>query len=97
MVEIKKTLKELAIRNFKDNAVYERTAKSILSLLNTPAYKSDNMRMFPEVDEIEVNNIDALHDEVTLLWSDLKLKGIMTWKEGRTLNNIKTYCLVSYE
>ena len=97
MIAAAKSIKELAAGNFKHTEVATRDAKNILAILNTPVHKSANMRVFPEVDEVEVKEIDALHDEVTLLWSDLKVKGVMTWREGEDFTKRKTYCLVSYE
>jgi hypothetical protein len=97
MVEINKTLKELANKNFKHTLVFERTPKALLSMFNAPVHKSENMRMFPEVDEVEVKEIDALHDEVTLLWSDLRLKGVMSWVESKSDEKRKAYRLESYE
>lgn len=97
MKEATKAIKKLAAGNFKHTEVATRDAKNILAILNTPVDKSANMRVFPEVDEVEVKEIDALHDEVTLLWSDLKVKGVMTWREGKDFTKRKTYCLVSYE
>lgn len=97
MKEAAKSLKGLMISNFENNMVFERTPKEILSLLNTPVHKSAKMRVFPEVDDVEVKNIDTLHDEVTLLWSDLKVKGVMTWAESNTDDKRKAYRLVGYE
>lgn len=97
MKEVAIAIKKLAASNFENNMVFERTPKAILSLFNTPVHKSAKMHVFPEVEEVEVKEIDALHDEVTLLWSDLKVKGVMTWREGKDTTDNKTYALVNFE
>jgi hypothetical protein len=97
MKELSVAIKKLAAGNFKNVSIMARDEKSILATLNAPVHESVNMRVFPEVDDVKVKEIDALHDEVTLLWSDLEIKGVMTWREGKTPNNIKTYCLVDFE
>ena len=97
METIGKKLTNLAQRNFKHCAISERTPATIQSLLNTRVHGSENMIVFPEVDGVEVNKIDALHDEVTMLWSDLQVKGVMTWREGKGTDNKHTFCLESYE
>jgi hypothetical protein len=97
MREITTAIKSLASGNLENVQVCARDANTIKSILNTPVYKSEKMRVFPEVDEVEVKEIDALHDEVTLLWSDLKVKGIVTWREGKDFTNNKTYSLVNFE
>ena len=97
MKEVAIAIKKLAASNFENNMVFERTPKAILSLFNTPVHKSAKMHVFPEVEEVEVKEIDALHDEVTLLWSDLRLKGVMSWVESKSDEKRKAYRLESYE
>lgn len=96
MDSIKEMLKDLAKGNFEFSLVSERTDKSLFSLFNTRVKDSAKMRVFPKVSEVKVKNIDTLHDEVTLLWSDLEVKGIVTWVEGED-NGHKAYRLISYE
>ena len=96
MDSIKEMLKDLAKGNFEYSVVTERNDKSLFSLFNTPVKDSAKMRVFPKVSEVKVKNVDTLHDEVTLLWADLEVKGIVTWQEGKD-NGHKTYRLISYE
>ena len=75
---------------------FERTEKEVIETLNAGVHKSANMRVFPEVSKVEITNIDETHDEVKLLWSDLEVKGIMTWRKGQFPEGQTTYSLVSF-
>jgi hypothetical protein len=96
MKSIKDKLKELVNDNFKHVSVYQRNDDTILKTLNTGVHNSTNMRVFPKVSKVEVTNIDEAHDEVKLLWSDLEVKGIMTWRKGQFPDGQTTYSLVSF-
>ena len=37
------------------------------------------MIVLPHVDKVELTEIDALHDKVSLLWDDYKVEGTITW------------------
>ena len=82
--------------NFKHVSVYQRNDDTILKTLNTGVHNSANMCVFPEVSKVEVTSIDEAHDEVKLLWSDLEVKGIMTWRKGQFQDGQTTYSLVSF-
>ena len=91
MESIGECLKQMATRNFKYVSVFERNGDTILKTLNTGVHESDNMIVFPQVSKVEVTKIDELHDEVKLLWSDIEVKGVMTWKKGKNV-----YSLISF-
>ena len=96
MESIKDKLKELVNNNFKNVMFFERTEREMLETLNTGVHNSANMCVFPEVSKVEVTSIDEAHDEVKLLWSDLEVKGIMTWRKGQFPDGQTTYSLVSF-
>ena len=96
MKGIKDSIKALVDKNFEYVSVHQRNDDTILETLNTGVYNSANMRLFPEVSKVEVTNIDEAHDEVKLLWSDLEVKGIMTWRKGQSPDGQTTYSLVSF-
>lgn len=96
MKSIKDSIKTLVDNNFKHVSVYQRNNDTILKTLNTGVHNSANMRVFPEVEKVEVTNIDEAHDEVKLVWSDLEVKGIMTWRKGQFPDGQTTYSLVSF-
>jgi len=96
MESIKDKLKELASTNFKNVMLFERTERELAETLNVGVHKSANMRVFPEVSKVEVTKIDDTHDDVKLLWSDLEVKGIMTWRKGQFPDGETTYSLVSF-
>lgn len=96
MESIKDKLKELLFYNFKKVMFFERTEREVIETLNTGVYGSANMRVFPEVSKVEVTKIDDTHDEVKLIWSDLEVKGIVTWRKGQFPDGETTYSLVSF-
>jgi hypothetical protein len=96
MKSIKDSIKTLVDNNFKHVSVYQRNNDTILKTLNTGVHNSANMRVFPEVEKVEVTNIDEAHDEVKLVWSDLEVKGIVTWRKGQFPDGQTTYSLVSF-
>ena len=96
MNSIKDSIKTMVDNNFKHVSVYQRNNDTMLKTLNTGVHNSANMRVFPEVEKVEVTNIDEAHDEVKLVWSDLEVKGIMTWRKGQFPDGQTTYSLVSF-
>ena len=96
MESIKDKLKELLFRNFENVMFFERNEREFTETLNTGVHKSANMRVFPEVSKVEVTKIDEVHDEVKLIWSDLEVKGIVTWSKGQFPDGETTYSLVSF-
>jgi hypothetical protein len=96
MKSIKDSIKTLVDNNFKHVSVYQRNNDTILKTLNTGVHNSANMRVFPEVEKVEVTSIDEAHDEVKLVWSDLEVKGIVTWRKGQFPDGQTTYSLVSF-
>ena len=96
MESIKDKLKKLLNDNFENVMFFERTEREIMETLNATFRGSANMRAFPEVSKVEVTSIDEAHDEVKLLWSDLEVKGIMTWRKGQFPDGRTIYSLVSF-
>jgi hypothetical protein len=96
MKSIKDKLKELVNDNFRNVMFFERTEREMMETLNAGVHHSTNMRVFPKVSKVEVTNIDEAHDEVKLLWSDLEVKGIITWRKGQFPDGETTYSLVSF-
>ena len=78
MSTLSNNIKDAINRNFEFNVV-ERNAKSVFNMLNTHAKGSDDMVVLPHVDKVELTEIDALHDKVSLLWDDYKVEGTITW------------------
>ena len=96
MESIKDSIKALVDSNFKGVMFFERNEREFTETLNTGVHKSANMRVFPKVSKVEVTKIDDSHDEVKLIWSDLEVKGIMTWRKGQFPDGETTYSLVSF-
>ena len=96
MESIKDSIKALVDNNFKHVSVYQRNDDTILKTLNTGVHNSTNMRVFPEVEKVEVTSIDEAHDEIKLIWPDLVVKGIVTWRKGQFPDGQTTYSLVSF-
>jgi hypothetical protein len=57
MKSIKDSIKTLVDNNFKHVSVYQRNNDTILKTLNTGVHNSANMRVFPEVEKVEVTSI----------------------------------------
>jgi hypothetical protein len=82
MSTLSNNIKDAINRNFEFNVV-ERNAKSVFNMLNTHAKGSDDMVVLPHVDKVELTEIDALHDKVSLLWDDYKVEGTITWTPSK--------------
>ena len=82
MSTLSNNIKDAINRNFEFNVV-ERNAESVFNMLNTHAKGSDDMVVLPHVDKVELTEIDALHDKVSLLWDDYKVEGTITWTPSK--------------
>ena len=82
MSTLSNNIKDAINRNFEFNVV-ERNAKSVFNMLNTHAKGSDDMVVLPHVDKVELTEVDALHDKVSLLWDDYKVEGTITWTPSK--------------
>ena len=78
MSTLSNNIKDAINRNFEFNVI-ERNAESVFNMLNTCVKGSDDMIVLPHVDKVELAEIDALHDKVSLLWDDYKVEGTITW------------------
>ncbi len=78
MNTIGKNYKNAINGNFKFTLI-ERSCKGIADTFNKNIKGSDNMSILPKVEEVELKCIDDTHDNVTLLWADYKIDGVITW------------------
>ena len=70
-----------------------RDAENIKNTLNIPVHGSDTIHLIPHVPEVKVENVDDLHDKLSLLYDDYKVEGVVTWRKSQ---NEKQFVFVNY-
>lgn len=66
-----------------NNLIYnliERSEDGITSAINIGIKDSNNMQILPSVEKVELEQIDDLHDKLSLYWADYKIEGVIAWK-----------------
>ena len=66
---------------FKNCEFMSRDENCIKNTLNVLVKGSDNVHFIPCVPEVKVENIDNLHDKLSLLYDDYKVEGVVTWRK----------------
>ena len=68
---------------FKNCVFMSRDAECVKNTLNVLVKGSDTVHFMPCVPEVKVENIDDLHDKLSLLYDDYKVEGVVTWRESK--------------
>ena len=79
-----------------NNLIYnqiERSADGVASAININVKDSNHMHILPNVEKVELEKIDDLHDKLSLYWSDYKIEGVVAWKPSA---NKETKAMVFY-
>lgn len=78
------TIREAIIETINDNfrdICTKREKNSLLNnVFNSHINGSANMHLLPSVSSIELKTIDETHDNITLLYDDYRIDGVITWK-----------------
>lgn len=69
-----------AINNNLIYTLIERSADGVASAININVKDSNHMHILPNVEKVELEQIDDLHDKLSLYWSDYKIEGVVAWK-----------------
>ena len=81
---IKECVKTAITRAFKNNVFRERSSEYITESLNSKYKGSSTMGIILPIPNVEVTNIDAQHDQWILVFDDLKIEAIVTWRSSVT-------------
>jgi hypothetical protein len=79
-----------------NNLIYnliERSADGVASAINVNVKDSNHMHILPNVEKVELEKIDDLHDKLSLYWADYKIEGVVAWKPSA---NKETKAMVFY-
>ena len=77
---IKESIKAAISSVYKHSVFRERSAEYITGLCNSRHKGSDTMSFLPPIPKIEVTGIDDKHDQWTLVFDDLTIDYIVTWR-----------------
>lgn len=69
-----------AINNNLIYTLIERSADGVAATINVSVKDSENMHILPRVEKVELEQIDDLHDKLSLYWADYKIEGVASWK-----------------
>lgn len=82
-----------AINNNLIYTLIERSADGIASAININVKDSNHMHILPNVEKVELEKVDDLHDKLSLYWADYKIEGVVAWKPSA---NKPTKAMVFY-
>ena len=60
----------------------DKTPEVILKTLQTKVKGSDTITLVMEIDEILVEKIDETHDKVIIVFDDMEIEGVFTWRKA---------------
>lgn len=81
-MKLQDSIKHLLNVTFVNCMFISREPKDVLAILNIGVKGSNNMRITPEIDRVEVEHIDEVTDKLTLIWDDYQFEGIVSWRRS---------------
>ena len=80
---IKESILEAIKRMFIHSLFRSRSAEYITELCNSKHKGSDTMRFLPPIPKVEVKALDDTHDQWALVFDDLTIECIVTWRPSK--------------
>ena len=65
---------------FKNTLFPKKDAESVKALLSTKVHGSDVVTILPPLGEVKIKDIDNEHSELSIIYEDYQVIGIITWR-----------------
>lgn len=82
---IRESFRRHITNTFVHTVFTERTPEVIFKTLQTKVKGSDTILVM-EIDEILVEKIDETHDKVIIVFDDMEIEGVFTWRKATATN-----------